>query len=82
MCTVAGHGTRTVACFLFARSEAGTVGSNPTQGLLVAWEHFSYWILNPQSSSIQSQSHIATDSQSVSLGVEPRLRPMTRYLLL
>jgi hypothetical protein len=30
---VAGHGSRAVACFLFARSEAGTVGSNPTQGM-------------------------------------------------
>jgi hypothetical protein len=29
-----------------------------------------------------SQSHIATDGQSVSLGVEPRLGLMTRYLLL
>jgi hypothetical protein len=29
-----------------------------------------------------SQSHIATDGQSVSLGVEPHLRLMTRYLLL
>jgi hypothetical protein len=30
----------------------------------------------------QSQSHIAIDCQSVSLGVEPHLRLMTRYLLL
>jgi hypothetical protein len=30
---VAGHGSREVACFLFARSEAGTVGSNPNQGM-------------------------------------------------
>jgi hypothetical protein len=30
----------------------------------------------------QSQSHIATDGQSVSLGVEPHLRLMTKYLLL
>jgi hypothetical protein len=30
----------------------------------------------------QSQSHIATDGQSVSLGVEPHLRLRTRYLLL
>jgi hypothetical protein len=30
----------------------------------------------------QSQSHIATDGQSVSLGVEPHLSLMTRYLLL
>jgi hypothetical protein len=29
----AGHGSRAVACFLFARSEAVTVGSNPTQGM-------------------------------------------------
>jgi hypothetical protein len=29
----AGHGSREVACFLFARSEAVTVGSNPTQGM-------------------------------------------------
>jgi hypothetical protein len=28
-----GHGSRAVACFLFARSEAVTVGSNPTQGM-------------------------------------------------
>jgi hypothetical protein len=28
----AGHGSRAVACSVFARSEAGTVGSNPTQG--------------------------------------------------
>jgi hypothetical protein len=28
------------------------------------------------------QSHIANDGQSVSLGVEPHLRLMTRYLLL
>jgi hypothetical protein len=28
-----GHGSRAVACFLFARSEAGTVGSNTTQGM-------------------------------------------------
>jgi hypothetical protein len=26
----AGHGSQAVACFLFARSEAVTVGSNPT----------------------------------------------------
>jgi hypothetical protein len=32
--------------------------------------------------SSQSQSHIATDGQSVSLGVEPHLGLMTRYLLL
>jgi hypothetical protein len=30
---IAGHGGREVACFLFARSEAVTVGSNPTQGI-------------------------------------------------
>jgi hypothetical protein len=30
---MAGHGSREVACFLFARSEAVTVGSNPTQGM-------------------------------------------------
>jgi hypothetical protein len=30
---IAGHGSREVACFLFARSEAGTVSSNPTQGM-------------------------------------------------
>jgi hypothetical protein len=30
----------------------------------------------------QSQSHIATDGQSISLGVKPILGPMTRYLLL
>jgi hypothetical protein len=30
----------------------------------------------------QSQSHIATDGQSVSLGVKPHPGPMTRYLLL
>jgi hypothetical protein len=29
----AGHGSREVACCLFARSEAVTVGSNPTQGM-------------------------------------------------
>jgi hypothetical protein len=29
-----------------------------------------------------SQSHFATDSQSVCLGVEPRLGLMTRYLFL
>jgi hypothetical protein len=34
------------------------------------------------STTNQSQSHIATDGQSVSLGVEPLLRMMTRYLLL
>jgi hypothetical protein len=28
----------------------------------------------------QSQSHIATDGQSVSLGIKPHLGPMTRYL--
>jgi hypothetical protein len=33
-------------------------------------------------SQSQSQSHIATDGQSVNLGVEPHLRLMTRYLLL
>jgi hypothetical protein len=32
--------------------------------------------------AVQSQSHIATDSQSVSLGVEPHLGFKTRYLLL
>jgi hypothetical protein len=32
--------------------------------------------------SSQSQSHITTDGQSVSLGVEPQLGLMTRYLLL
>jgi hypothetical protein len=31
--STAGHGSRAVACFLFARSEAVTVGSNPTQGM-------------------------------------------------
>jgi hypothetical protein len=31
----AGHGSRAVACFLFARSEAVTVGSNLTQGMNV-----------------------------------------------
>jgi hypothetical protein len=31
----AGHGSRAIACFLFARSEAVTVGSNPTQGIYV-----------------------------------------------
>jgi hypothetical protein len=36
--------------------------------------------LHPSQS--QSQSHIATDGQSVSLGVEFHLRLMTRYLLL
>jgi hypothetical protein len=30
----------------------------------------------------KSQSHIATDSPSVSLGVDPHLRLMARYLLL
>jgi hypothetical protein len=30
----------------------------------------------------QGQSHIATDGRSVSLGVEPHLGLMTRYLLL
>jgi hypothetical protein len=30
---VAGHSSREVACFLFARSETVTVGSNPTQGM-------------------------------------------------
>jgi hypothetical protein len=30
----------------------------------------------------QSQNHIATDGQSVSIGVEPHLGLMTRYLLL
>jgi hypothetical protein len=33
LCTLAGHGSRAVACFLFVRSEAVTVGSNPTQGM-------------------------------------------------
>jgi hypothetical protein len=32
--------------------------------------------------SVQSQSHIATEGQSVSLGVEPHLGLMNRYLLL
>jgi hypothetical protein len=36
----------------------------------------SNWTVN------SSQSHIATDGQSVSLGVEPHLRFMTRYLFL
>jgi hypothetical protein len=31
----AGHGSRAVAYILFARSEAGTVGSNPTQDMEV-----------------------------------------------
>jgi hypothetical protein len=48
-------------------------------------ERFSRSV-NPFSSLCQSQSHIATDgrsvSQSVSLGVEPHLGLMTRYLLL
>jgi hypothetical protein len=35
-----------------------------------------------QNYSSQSQSHIATDGQSVSLGVEPHLGLMTRYLVL
>jgi hypothetical protein len=30
---ITSHGSRAVACFLFARSEAVTVGSNPTQGM-------------------------------------------------
>jgi hypothetical protein len=30
---IPGHGSRVVVCFLFARSVAGTVGSNPTQGM-------------------------------------------------
>jgi hypothetical protein len=30
---LAGHGNQAVACFLFTRSEAVTVGSNPTQGM-------------------------------------------------
>jgi hypothetical protein len=30
---------------------------------------------------LQSQSHIATDGQSVSLGIEPHLGLVTRYLL-
>jgi hypothetical protein len=33
MYNLAGHGSRAVAYFLFARSEAVTVGSNPTQGM-------------------------------------------------
>jgi hypothetical protein len=39
-----------------------------------------YLMCTPASSS--SQSHIATDSQSVSLGVQPHLGLMTRYILL
>jgi hypothetical protein len=35
-----------------------------------------------KSKSSQSQSHIATDGQSVSLGAEPHLGLMTRYLVL
>jgi hypothetical protein len=31
----ASHDSRAVACFLFARSEAVTVGSNPTQDMHV-----------------------------------------------
>jgi hypothetical protein len=43
-------------------------------------------VLDPASTTVpscnQSQSHIATDGQSVSLGVKPNLGLMTRYLLL
>jgi hypothetical protein len=38
---------------------------------------------NPQTANyLGRQSHIATDGQSVSLGVEPHLGLMTRYLVL
>jgi hypothetical protein len=37
---------------------------------------------SPLTTTTQSQSHIETDGQSVSLGVEPHLGLMTRYLLL
>jgi hypothetical protein len=39
------------------------------------------WGCEFQSKS-QSESHIATDGQSVSLAIEPHLGPMTRYLFL
>jgi hypothetical protein len=42
---------------------------------------FYQWRLSLPSQS-QSQSHIATDGKSVSLGVKPHLGPATRYLLL
>jgi hypothetical protein len=44
------------------------------------WQLNYNWTLN--SSQSQSQSHIVTDDQSVSLGVEPNQGLMTRYLLL
>jgi hypothetical protein len=39
-------------------------------------------VLTASWAPVQSQGHIATDGQSVSLGVEPNLVLMTRYLLL
>jgi hypothetical protein len=56
--------------------------------LRVPWDSRPYFTVSdsrlPFSSppTSQSQSHIATDSQSVSLDVEPRLGLMTRFLLL
>jgi hypothetical protein len=42
----------------------------------------SVLVWSPRFISSQSQSHIATDGQSVSFAVEPHLGLMTRYLLL
>jgi hypothetical protein len=39
-------------------------------------------MMTPFQVPLQSQSHIATDGQSVSLGIEPHLGPMIRYLFL
>jgi hypothetical protein len=39
-----------------------------------------FWL--PNELSVQSQSHITTDGHSVSLGVEPHMELITRYLLL
>jgi hypothetical protein len=51
-------------------------GSDWWMDLLTIYTHHS------ELQASQSQSYIATDGQSVRLGVEPHLELMTRYLLL
>jgi hypothetical protein len=76
-----------LAVVALGKSSLGSISLHPDSNVEEAWqtENFpelagSRWRYSTPSPhwSSQSQSHIATDSQSVSLGVEPQ----TRYLLL
>jgi hypothetical protein len=55
---------------------------NSSASVLMSLPTASYSTTQQTHCQSQSQSHIATDGQSVSLGVEPHLRLMTRYLFL